>query len=158
MHKQGRYRGLRPHPEKLGVVPLEPGEVSRPVRVRASAQVHDWLRGFTAAELGQLLTQVWQQEAGQGLQGHRKPRKARARAAEGSSRGAEIAINSPLTLGTVPDDLQAHHMVIVEAMRQGAVIQQDHQGRWKLTGQGISRTLKPATVKFLQAIGVVRNR
>jgi hypothetical protein len=32
------------------------------VRVRASTAVHNWLRGFTAAQLGELLTQVYQQQ------------------------------------------------------------------------------------------------
>ena len=53
-----RYRGLKPHPEALGVKLLEEGEISRPVRIRAPVEVHTWLRGMNAEELGKLLTEV----------------------------------------------------------------------------------------------------
>ena len=53
-----RYRGLRPHPEALGVTPLAKGEISRPVRIRASETVHNWLKGMNAGELGQLLASI----------------------------------------------------------------------------------------------------
>lgn len=46
------------HPESLGVVPLSEGEQSRTVRVRAPAWVHDRLKGMTAAQVGELLTQA----------------------------------------------------------------------------------------------------
>lgn len=46
------------HPESLGVVPLSEGEQSRTVRVRAPVWVHDRLKGMTAAQVGELLTQA----------------------------------------------------------------------------------------------------
>lgn len=46
------------HPASLGVVPLREGEQSRTVRVRALAWVHDRLKGMTAAQVGELLTQA----------------------------------------------------------------------------------------------------
>lgn len=49
------YRGLRANPHTLGVTLLEPGEVSRPVRVRGSKALHEWLRAQGAARLGELL-------------------------------------------------------------------------------------------------------
>lgn len=65
MGKSNRYRGLRPNPQALGVTPLAEGEMSRPVRVRASEDVHMWLSGFTSAQLGQLLAQVYAQQQAQ---------------------------------------------------------------------------------------------
>ena len=53
-------RHLRPHPEALGVTPLAEGELSRPVRVRGSKELHGWLRERSAAELGRLLEEVMQ--------------------------------------------------------------------------------------------------
>lgn len=58
MAKNSRYKGLRPQPENLGVTPLATGEISRPVRIRASIEVHNWLRQFSAAQIGELLTQL----------------------------------------------------------------------------------------------------
>ncbi|QLG11425.1 hypothetical protein HLB42_12035 [Deinococcus sp. D7000] len=58
MAKNSRYKGLRPQPENLGVTPLAIGEISRPVRIRASIEVHNWLRQFSAAQIGELLTQL----------------------------------------------------------------------------------------------------
>lgn len=46
------------HPESLGVVPLSEGEQSRTVRVRAPVWVHDHLKGMTAVQVGELLTQA----------------------------------------------------------------------------------------------------
>ena len=46
------------HPESLGVVPLSEGEQSRTVRVRAPAWVHDRLKGMTATQVGEMLTQA----------------------------------------------------------------------------------------------------
>lgn len=48
---------MRGHPESLGVTRLDQGELSRPVRVRAPAWVHERLKGLTAAEIGELLVQ-----------------------------------------------------------------------------------------------------
>lgn len=90
MDKSNRYRGLRANPQALGVTPLQAGELSRPVRVRASVEVHEWLRGFTSAELGQLLAQVYAQQQAQAdtpTEAHRKPSKARATADKGKSTG-----------------------------------------------------------------------
>ncbi len=53
-----RYRGLRPHPEALGVVLLNPGEKSQPVRIRAPEQVHVWLNGMSALQIGNLLGEM----------------------------------------------------------------------------------------------------
>ena len=50
-----RLRHLRPNPAKLGVIPLRPGEASRPVRVRASLEVFERLSLMTAAQIGALL-------------------------------------------------------------------------------------------------------
>lgn len=58
MNENPRLRGLRPNPENLGVTVLEPGEVSRPVRIRASASVHQRLKQMTAKEIGEVLAQV----------------------------------------------------------------------------------------------------
>jgi hypothetical protein len=63
MNKQRpQNKNLRPNPEALGVVALEDGEESRPVRVRAKAEVHAWLKGKTAKEIGDLLTALQRQE------------------------------------------------------------------------------------------------
>lgn len=58
MNENPRLRGLRPNPENLGVAVLEPGEVSRPVRIRASNEVHQRLKQMTAKEIGEVLAQV----------------------------------------------------------------------------------------------------
>lgn len=55
MSKSDRYRGLRPNPHTLGVKPLEQGEVSRTIRVRAKAPVHAWLQQLQPKEIGDLL-------------------------------------------------------------------------------------------------------
>ena len=48
-------RGLRPNPHTLGVEPLAEGELSRPVRVRASRALHERLRAMSAREIGEVL-------------------------------------------------------------------------------------------------------
>lgn len=53
MRPQNKH--LRPNPQTLGVEPLDAGEVSRPVRVRAPGWVHERLRELTAGEIGALL-------------------------------------------------------------------------------------------------------
>ncbi len=52
---QPKTEGLRPNPKALGVEPLAEGELSRPVRIRASREVHERLKGMSAAEIGKLL-------------------------------------------------------------------------------------------------------
>jgi hypothetical protein len=48
-------RGLRANPHTLGVEPLEPDEVSRPVRVRGSRALHAKLGAMSAREIGEVL-------------------------------------------------------------------------------------------------------
>lgn len=42
--------------------PLEAGEISTPVRIRAPTWVHDRLRSMSAAQIGQLLETTLQQQ------------------------------------------------------------------------------------------------
>lgn len=56
---RNRYRGLRANPHTLGVTPLTAGEVSRPVRIRAAAEVHTWLSTLSAAQVGDLLADAY---------------------------------------------------------------------------------------------------
>ena len=77
--------------------------MSRPVRVRASEDVHMWLSGFTSAGLGQLLTQVYLEQQAQAdipTEGHRKPKKARATADKGKSTGQKRNNKSTKSIGT----------------------------------------------------------
>ncbi len=53
-----QFRGLRPNPHALGVEPLEPDEVSKPVRIRASRKVHEELQRLTPREIGELVAQA----------------------------------------------------------------------------------------------------
>lgn len=48
-------KGLRPNPHTLGVEKLAVGEVSRPVRIRASQEVHERLGQMSAREIGEVL-------------------------------------------------------------------------------------------------------
>ena len=50
-----RNRHLRPNPASLGVIPLESGEASRPVRVRAKLEVFKGLAGLNPKEIGSIL-------------------------------------------------------------------------------------------------------
>lgn len=61
MSKSDQYRGLRPNPHTLGVEPLEAGEVSRVIRVRAKKPVHEWLKGLSAKRIGELLEQAYEE-------------------------------------------------------------------------------------------------
>lgn len=100
MDRPDRYRGLKANPQALGVTPLAEGELSKPVRVRASVAVHDWLKGFTSTELGQLLEQVYaQQQAHAGAAtptaAPKKPRKPRATATAGATATPTAAVKKP---------------------------------------------------------------
>ena len=53
-----RNRHLRPNPAALGVIPLESGEASRPVRIRAKLEVFEGLAGLTPKEIGSILEQA----------------------------------------------------------------------------------------------------
>lgn len=163
----GRYRGLRPNPQALGVVPLAAGEASKPIRVRASIEVHDWLKGMSAAQVGEVLTYAHQQA----LRGSRKAVKVPTKAVEGSStqvkKASENAAGfaasgsagsgeggSRVELGVIPSDLKPHHAPIVQALQAGATLQQV-DGLWKLRGAGENRTLKTATVEMLLRVSVL---
>jgi hypothetical protein len=159
MSKSDRYRGLRPNPQALGVVPLAAGEASKPVRVRASVEVHEWLKGMNAAQVGEVLTRAYRDAQ----QGHRKAVKVLPNAAEGPSTPANaqadksvrgIEEGARLKLGVIPPDLKPHHAPIVQALQAGATLQQV-DGLWKLVGAGQARTLKPMTVELLLRIGVL---
>ncbi len=51
-------KGLRPNPHTLGVEKLAEGEVSRPVRIRGSRELHERLKEMSAKEIGQVLKQA----------------------------------------------------------------------------------------------------
>jgi hypothetical protein len=61
-----RFRGLTKGKGKalaaLGVEPLAEGEVSRPVRIRASRQTHERLALMSAREVGALVTRALAEE------------------------------------------------------------------------------------------------
>ncbi|WP_412026916.1 hypothetical protein [Deinococcus yunweiensis] len=61
MSVKNRYKGLRPNPKALGVVPLASDEQSQTRRIRASTEVHQWLRGLSASQLGELLTDIYKE-------------------------------------------------------------------------------------------------
>ncbi len=158
MSKSDRYRGLRPNPQALGVVPLAAGEASKPVRVRASVEVHEWLKDMNAAQVGEVLTRAYRDAQ----QGHRKAVKVLPNAAEGPSTPANAQADksvqgiegvSKVKLGVIPPDLKPHHAPIVQALQAGATLQQV-DGLWKLVGAGQARTIKASTVEFLFRIGV----
>jgi hypothetical protein len=46
---------LRPNPQTLGVVPLEKGEASRPIRIRGKKTLFERLREYSPKEIGELL-------------------------------------------------------------------------------------------------------
>ena len=50
-------RHLRSDPATLGVTPLEPGEHSKPIRVRGSEPLFAWLAEHSPAQIGQMLEQ-----------------------------------------------------------------------------------------------------
>ena len=50
-------RHLRPNPAALGITPLEPGEQSKPIRVRGSEPLFTWLAEHSPAQIGQMLEQ-----------------------------------------------------------------------------------------------------
>lgn len=74
------YRGLRANPHTLGVTLLEAGELSRPVRVRGSKTLHEWLRVQGAARLGELLEAARLAEKKTARNAQRKRAKPRAKA------------------------------------------------------------------------------
>lgn len=54
---RSQNRHLRPDPATLGVTPLEPGEQSKPIRVRGSEPLFTWLAEHSPAQIGQMLEQ-----------------------------------------------------------------------------------------------------
>jgi hypothetical protein len=56
------FRGLTRGDERatraLGVEPLAPDEVSKPVRIRAPREVHERLKEMSARDIGELLTRA----------------------------------------------------------------------------------------------------
>jgi len=60
--KTGQFKGLRPNPHTLGVTPLEPGEVSEKVRIRAKKEVYERFEALTAAQRGQFLENAFRQQ------------------------------------------------------------------------------------------------
>ena len=50
-------RHLRSDPATLGVTPLEPGEQSKPIRIRGSEPLFAWLSEHSPAQIGQMLEQ-----------------------------------------------------------------------------------------------------
>lgn len=161
MSTSSRYRGLRPNPQALGVTPLGAGEASRPVRVRASVEVHEWLRSLNAAEVGEVLTRVYTLEH----RGHQRAVKVPPKLVEGSSTLAHAQADksvqgieevSQVKLGVIPPDLKPHHAPIIQAIQAGGTLQRVG-GIWKLTGVGGSKTIKPATVELLLRTGALLN-
>lgn len=59
--RTGRYRGLRAHPENLGVRPCGPGEASAVARVRGRSEMVEWWLSLTPAWRGQLLEWLHEQ-------------------------------------------------------------------------------------------------
>jgi hypothetical protein len=55
---KGLTRGKGSALEALGVEPLKKDEVSKPVRIRASAEVHKRLQQISAKEIGDLMTKA----------------------------------------------------------------------------------------------------
>jgi hypothetical protein len=53
--KNPRFKYLKPNPQALGVVPLEKGEASKPIRIRAPKALFERLSEFTPKEIGELL-------------------------------------------------------------------------------------------------------
>jgi hypothetical protein len=53
--KNPRFKYLKPNPQALGVVPLEKGEASKPIRIRAPKTLFERLSEFTPKEIGELL-------------------------------------------------------------------------------------------------------
>ena len=60
MAKNPQFRGLRPNPEALGVIPLAAGEKSEMFRVRGSIEVLERFKGMTAGERGAYLAVVFE--------------------------------------------------------------------------------------------------
>lgn len=50
-----RFKFLKPNPQALGVIPLEKGEASKPIRIRAPKALFERLNEFTPKEIGELL-------------------------------------------------------------------------------------------------------
>jgi hypothetical protein len=53
--KKSKHKHLRPNPQTLGVTLLEPGEESKPIRIRAMSAVFEQLVELSPKQIGELL-------------------------------------------------------------------------------------------------------
>lgn len=147
-----RYPNLRPNPETLKVTPLEAGEMSRPVRVRAAVEVHVWLGTMTATQVGEVLARA------------KDAQEATQEAASGSAQGAQAQepemlpeaaaqLVEVVTLGTLPPrdiEPKPHHTPILDALRGGGTLTRAPGEVWRLVGGGErGRTIKAETVRVM---------
>lgn len=141
MHPNPRYRGLKPHPEALGILePLKAGEASRPVRVRARVEVFDWLKTMNATGIGLVLTAAYEE--------------AQRQAA--ASQAAQLP-DVP-TVRLVPgmfEPTKPKHRAILDQLHGGGVLTQQGDAFVLRLSDGIEQAVHPKTGHFLVRSGAV---
>lgn len=150
MSRDPRYRGLKPHPEKLGVTPLSEGEASRPVRVRAAAKVLDWLGTLGAAEVGRLMTEAYQAAHPSSAQviAPRPISPKPARPQESQEH------HGRLVPGLYPPT-KPHHAALIDALNNGAELTQSGTTFKLVYPDGSSRIIQPKTGQYLLSQGIL---
>lgn len=152
---------MKGHPESLGVTRLEGGEVSRPVRVRAPAWVHDQLRELGAAEVGELLAQAlrWKAEG--------RPMGAELGAAPGAPAAAP-SLDGVTTLrvlaAQIPQALKNklrwsadRYTTLEAALSAGDVLHLDVTNGKAVWRNVEGETIRRDTVERLFSVGVLGN-
>lgn len=134
MTRNPRYRGLRPHPEKLGVVPLESGEASRPIRVRAAVEVLDWLGKQGAAEVGRLMTLAYE---------------AAHKPAEPKSPGPVLLVPGLFAPS------QPHHTALIDELNSGSRLTQTGETFQLERPDGTRETIQPKEARYLLEQGIL---
>lgn len=118
-----RYRGLKPHPEALGVTLLKAGEKSLPVRIRASEAVHAWLSEMSADERGQLLEEVMVARSAKSTSAKR-PLKSHRRVLDALRSGGRILLegNQYRVYGAQEEVWGVRPQTLVDMARMGLLV------------------------------------
>lgn len=144
--RPSRWSGLRPNPHTLGVTPLTAGEVSKPVRVRAAAEVHTWLGTLTAAQVGAHLADAYRAHL------EAQMRHAGATVSALQPQGAAVALRPGSAASTAK---QPNHVGILADLDAGATLT-GAEGVYTLTGaDGRRRTVHPKTASHMIKTGML---
>lgn len=139
------WSGLRPNPHTLGVTPLTAGEVSKPVRVRAAAEVHTWLGTLSAAQVGGLLADAY-----------RAHLDAQMRHA-----GEVAALKAPADAVTLqPGEAahtakQANHRELLADLDAGATLTRSGAVHTLTRSDGSRKTIHPKTAAYMLKTGML---